>query len=34
MNERQADNEIWSVDRISQEECFPSKIMQKMRQRD
>ena len=25
-------NEIWSVNRISQEKCFSSKIMQKMRQ--
>ena len=32
--EREADNEIWSVNRISQEKSFPSEIMQKMMQRD
>ena len=30
--ERQSDNEIWSVNRIWQEKYFSSKIMQKMRQ--
>ena len=29
--ERQPDNEIWSVNRTSQEKYFVSKIMQKMK---
>ena len=31
-NYRQPDNEIWSVNRMSQEKYFSLKIMQKMRQ--
>ena len=31
-NQRQADYEIWSVNRASQEKYFSLKIMQKMRQ--
>ena len=31
-NERQPDNEIWLVNRTSQEKYFSLKIMQKMRQ--
>ena len=32
MNQRQPDNEIWSVNRMSQKKYFALKIMQKMRQ--
>ena len=31
-NQRQPDNDIWSVNRTSQEKYFSLKIMQKMRQ--
>ena len=31
-NYRQQDNEIWSVNKMSQEKYFSLKIMQKMRQ--
>ena len=34
MNQRQPDNEVWSVNRTSQEKYFSLKIMQRMRKRN